>query len=209
LTAKHNNRYITTVMPPRTRYTADRIIEAALDLTRSQGIDAVTARSVAAALGCSTAPIFTQFASMDDLYEELMDRIIALFVETAGGVRHPDPLIGAGVGWLRFAANEPLLYEAVFLKRHPWHAKWGPIRLQLAQRMGSHPSYEHLDRAAGFARVGRAAIVMHGLGVEIWSGRRPDTNLVTLIEQLAAPVVDAALENDSTTDFHSSSRGPR
>jgi DNA-binding transcriptional regulator YbjK len=35
-------------MPPRTRFTADRILDAALELTRSAGIDAVTARSVAA-----------------------------------------------------------------------------------------------------------------------------------------------------------------
>lgn len=191
-------------MPPKTRFTTDRILDAALALTRSQGISAVTARSVASELGCSTAPIFTQFGNMDDLYEQLMDRIIALFVEQAGSSEHADPLIAAGVGWLRFATEEPSLYEAVFLKQHPWHAKWGPIRRRLAERMADHPRYSHLDRATRFALVGRASIVMHGLGVEIWSGRLPESDLTQLIEELAVPVVDAAMSNGWTGDLHTS-----
>ena len=99
-------------MPPRTRFTSDRILDAALTLTRAEGIATVTARSVAAQLGCSTGPIFTHFTSMDVLLERLMDRIIALFIETANSAAHTDPLIGAGIGWLRFAVDEPQLYEA-------------------------------------------------------------------------------------------------
>jgi AcrR family transcriptional regulator len=192
-------------MPPRIRYTAEKILDAALSLTHAEGIDMVTARNVAAGLGCSTGPIFTHFASMDDLHEQLMDVIIGRFVATASEASHDDPLIGAGVGWLRFAAEEPRLYEAVFLRPHPWHAKWGPIRRKLAERMADHPRYAHLDRAARFAIVGRASIVMHGLGVEIWSGRLPQHDLRLLIEEFAVPVVDAALAQGWTTDLHSSS----
>ncbi len=50
-------------MPPRTRYTPERILDAALALTQREGLAAVTARQLAAELGCSTAPLFTQFAS--------------------------------------------------------------------------------------------------------------------------------------------------
>jgi len=141
---------------------------------------------------------------MDDLYEQLMDRIIALFVELAGSSEHADPLVAAGVGWLRFASDEPRLYEAVFLKQHPWHAKWGPVRRRLAERMADHFRYGHLDRATRFALVGRASIVMHGLGVEIWSGRLPKTDLTKLIEELAVPVVEAAMSQGWTADLHTS-----
>lgn len=165
----------------------------------------VTARSVAAELGCSTGPIFTHFGSMDGLHEELMDRIIALFVATASGGDHGDPLVSAGVGWLQFATDEPNLYEAIFLKRHPWHAKWGPVRRKLAEHMADHPNYAHLDRKARFALVGRASIVMHGLGVELWSGRLAGGDLVSLIEELAVPVVEAALARGWTADLHTTS----
>ena len=189
-------------MPPKVRFDAERILDAALALTRGQGIDAVTARGVAAWLGCSTGPLFTHFSSMDDLVEKLMERIMGIFVDRAASQDHADPLVAAGIGWLRFAAEEPRLYEAVFLRRHPWHAKWGPIRRRLAARMAEHPRYAGLDDAARFALVGRASIVMHGLGVEIWSGRLPERDFERLIQELASPVVDAAMTQRWTTDLH-------
>ena len=62
-------------MPPITRFTAERILDVALELTRRSGIGAITARGVAAGLGCSTGPVFKQFSSMDDLHEQLIERI--------------------------------------------------------------------------------------------------------------------------------------
>ncbi len=190
-------------MPPPTRFSADRILDAALELTREAGIDAVTARNVAARLGCSTGPLFTHFSSMEELHERLMDRVIARFVATAAAVEHEDPMMSAGIGWLGFVVDEPLLYEAVFLKPHPWHAKWGPVRRRMAERMSQHPAYAHLSSEALFALVGRAAIVMHGLGLEIWSGRLPSHGLQRLIEELAVPVVEAAMKRGWVQDLHS------
>jgi hypothetical protein len=135
----------------------------------------------------------------------MMDRIIALFVHTASTHAHEDPLMGAGLGWLRFAVDEPRLYEAVFLRQHPWHAKWGPVRRQMAALMATHPRYAHLDEQACFALVGRASIVMHGLGVELWSRRLPQRDpsaLQHLLEQLATPVVDAAMTHSWLDDPH-------
>jgi AcrR family transcriptional regulator len=196
-------------MPPRTRYTPERILDAALALTQREGLAAVTARQLAAELGCSTAPLFTQFASMDELHEALMDRVIARFVQaTLSGLsaRHDDPLIAAGLGMVRFAADEPRLYEALFLTHHPWHHKWGPVRRDLARRMGAHPRYAALTEAARFGLVGRSSVVVHGLGVEIWSGRLRDASTPTLLrlfDQLAVPLVDAALAHGWTEDIHS------
>lgn len=189
-------------MPPRSRYNADRILDAAEALTRREGIAAVTARSVAAELGCSTAPVFTHFRAMDDLLEQLMDRIIARFVEAAGAVVHADPLLGAGLGWLRFASEEPRLYEAVFLHRHPWHWKWGPVRRRLAERMGESARYGHLSRPVRFALVGRASIVLHGLGLELWSGRLEAGAEECWLRELLCPVVDAAVAGGWEDDIH-------
>ncbi len=197
-------------LPPRTRYTPDRILDAALSLTREVGIEGVTARTLATRLGCSTGPISSHFASMEALHEQLLDRIIGLFVKTSSEPVLPDPLLAVGVGWLRFAATEPRLYEALFLRHHSWHAKWGPVRRKLADRMVEHSRYAHLDRTARFALVGRASIVLHGLGVEIWSGRLPlsaPEALQRLVAQFTLPVVDAALSQGWTHDLHSQLTG--
>jgi AcrR family transcriptional regulator len=192
-------------MAPRTRFTSDIVLDAALAQTRSSGIASVSARTIAASLGASIAPVFTAFSSMDALHERLMDRIIGEFVGRAGAVSEgDDPLWAAGEGWLRFALEEPRLYEAIFLTVHPWHGKWGPVRRQLAERMGEFPRYAHLPAAVRFALVGRASIVLHGLGLELWSGRLRTRDLRTLVVQLVQPVVDAALQNAWTADLHMS-----
>jgi AcrR family transcriptional regulator len=192
-------------MAPRTRFTSDIILDAALSQTRAAGIASVSARTIAASLGASIAPVFTAFSSMDALHERLMDRIIGEFVARAGAMSDgDDPLWAAGEGWLRFALDEPRLYEAIFLTVHPWHAKWGPVRRQLAERMGQFPRYAHVSPAVRFALVGRASIVLHGLGLELWSGRLRTGDLRTLVVQLVQPVVDSALQHGWTVDLHMS-----
>jgi AcrR family transcriptional regulator len=203
-----------TALPPRTRYTRPLILDAALALTRAEGIDALSARSVAGALGCSTAPIFTHFASMEALHEAVLDAAIDHFVAAIEGpaqAEDPDPLFAAGLGWLRFAAEEPRLYEALFLSHHAWHFKWGPVRRAMAARMGAHPRYAPLSERARFGLVGRASVIVHGLGVEVWSGRLPDASPETLrrlLEQLAGPMIDAAISRGWTSDIHSPELSP-
>lgn len=193
-------------IPPRRRYTPDRILDAALRVVREQGVDAVSARGVAQALGCSTAPVFRCFENMEALHEAVLDRILARFAEATEAPLDPDPLFAAGLGMVLFAADEPRLYEALFLRQHPWTAKWGPVRQRLAQRMALHPRYAGLTAAARFGLVGRSSILVHGLGVEVWFGRLPDPSpavLRRLLRQLADPMVDAALAHGWTADIHS------
>lgn len=60
-------------MAPETQF-RERIIDAAIGITRAHGIDAVTARSIAKELGCSVKPIFTAFDNMDDAIEATVER---------------------------------------------------------------------------------------------------------------------------------------
>jgi len=194
-------------MPPRTRFNQTMIVEAAVQLAQAGGLSAVTARSVAAELGCSTGPIFSNFATMDELHEALIEHIIALFSAAMAPEPGDDPLMVAGTAMVRFAADQPRLYETLFLTHHPYHAKWGPIRRRIAGWMATHPRYATLSEADRFGLVGRASVIAHGLGVEVWSGRLPaptPTQLRALLTQLAVPVLDAALDNGWTDDIHSS-----
>jgi AcrR family transcriptional regulator len=49
------------------------ILDKAFHIVKENGIDAVTARSVAKALGCSIQPIFSQFSTMEDLKHETFE----------------------------------------------------------------------------------------------------------------------------------------
>ena len=54
-------------MPPKVKTTKDAIVSTAMEIVRTQGEQALNARAVAAVLGCSTQPIFSNFATMEDL----------------------------------------------------------------------------------------------------------------------------------------------
>ena len=61
-------------MPPKNRFTKDEMIDAALDIVREKGIDALTARSLGARMGSSTRPMFTYFSTVSELKEAVRVR---------------------------------------------------------------------------------------------------------------------------------------
>jgi len=66
-------------MPPRVKVTREQITEAALKAVRVGGEAALNARSIAALLGCSTQPIFSNFSSMEELRDEVLKAAEQLF----------------------------------------------------------------------------------------------------------------------------------
>ena len=56
-------------MPKKPTTTKEAMIDGAFRLIREQGHEALTARSLAAYLGCSTQPIMYQFPNLESLRE--------------------------------------------------------------------------------------------------------------------------------------------
>ena len=52
-------------MPPKAKVTREDILSACVEIIRESGFDAVNARALASRLGCSTQPIFSNYASME------------------------------------------------------------------------------------------------------------------------------------------------
>jgi len=59
-------------MPPKVKVTQDQIIQAAMDIVRESGIDALNARALAKQLDCSIQPIFKNFETMGSLKQALL-----------------------------------------------------------------------------------------------------------------------------------------
>ena len=106
-------------MPPKTKVTKDGIIRAAVALVRQEGPGALNARSLARALGTSTQPIFSNFASMEALKmevlayaEELYQRF---FQEELASEKYP-PYKASGMAYIRFARQERELFRLQFMR---------------------------------------------------------------------------------------------
>ncbi len=105
-------------MPPRVRVTKEQILEAALQLVRRQGAEAINARAVAAEIGCSTQPIFSNFPSVDDLKTAVTERALNLYNACIRNEMESTryPLYKAtGMGYIRFAEEESRLFCMLFM----------------------------------------------------------------------------------------------
>lgn len=103
-------------MAPRLKFTKEQMITAALDLVRREGTAALTARSLAEALGTSTQPVFTCFGSMDEAKREVKTAAQSLFREyIKNGLDSDIPFFGVGMQYIAFAKDEPQLYRLLFL----------------------------------------------------------------------------------------------
>ena len=105
-------------MPPRVKFQKNEIVQAALNVARKKGMDAVTAREVASELNVSPRPIFTYYETMDQLRRDVFDLAkeeYRTYIER--GLAGPIPFLGVGQQYIRFAREEPELYRLLFLTK--------------------------------------------------------------------------------------------
>lgn len=103
-------------MAPKVKFQKEEIIEAAANVAREKGINAVTAREVGAALGVSSRPLFTYFDTVDELKKAVWLYAKNLYEECVkDGLKAEIPFLGVGQNYIRFAKEEPELYKYLFL----------------------------------------------------------------------------------------------
>ena len=105
-------------MAPKNKFTKEEMVEAALRVVRAKGIDGLTAKTMADALGTSTQPIFTAFGSMDAVRQAVYAAAVRVYDGyTSAGLKERIPFFGVGMQYIRFAREEPELYRFLFLTR--------------------------------------------------------------------------------------------
>lgn len=104
-------------MPPRVKTTKEMIINAAFEITRKNGIDAVNAKSVANYLKCSTQPVMYNFATIEELKLTVFDKAFTYMKEQVvfpKGKRSEYPMREVGLDYISFARREPNLFKLLF-----------------------------------------------------------------------------------------------
>ena len=113
-------------MPPIPKFTREEIVDAALNVVREEGMEALTARAVACRLGCSTSPIFTIYQDMDELKADVYDAALKLFYAFMADCRnYLPPFKQQGMISFKFAKEEPNLFK---LAHMGWYNKPKDIR---------------------------------------------------------------------------------
>ena len=106
-------------MPPKARITKEDIIKTTVNLVRENGTDCINARSIAAALNCSTQPIFSNFESMEDLERAVIlsayDQYLNFIKFEVESNKYPQ-YKSFGMAYVRFAKEEKELFKLLFMR---------------------------------------------------------------------------------------------
>lgn len=105
-------------MPPTVRFTRDAVLNAACQLMRREGMEALNARAIAKELGGSTQPIFRLFTNMEDLHRELILYVTRQFQAHAEAdmAQSDTPYIQLCTTYLLYGRDEPELFKLLFMR---------------------------------------------------------------------------------------------
>ena len=168
-------------MPPKVKITREAIVNASMEIVRGGGEEMLNARSVAAALSCSTQPIFSNFATI----EALRSAVIAAAYERYLGFVQSEMQSGkypqykaSGMAYIRFAREERELFRLLFM------------RDRTEEDTSPSPDFEDAAKAIATANgmTIEAARLLH---LEMWScvhgiGTMLATSFLTLDEELVS-----------------------
>ena len=106
-------------MPPKVKITKRDVVDAAVDLVRASGAGAINARAIATRLDCSTQPVFSNFATMEELQEATAVAAYEIYLDflarEAQGGKYPQ-YKAYGMAYIRFAKEERELFKLLFMR---------------------------------------------------------------------------------------------
>lgn len=104
-------------IPTTTKITKEMILNVAFQITKTDGFDKVSNRTIAKKLNSSIRPIYYQFKNVDELNKELYTMISKYFykyimndIETS-----PLPYKQIGINYINFAKKENKLFQLLFM----------------------------------------------------------------------------------------------
>lgn len=161
--------------PPKTKYTKEKILDAAFEILHQKGWEHVSARTIARFLNASTMPLYSVLSSMKELEKRLRSRAFEKLMEYQLKAYTENPYLNSAVGYVVFAREQPHLFRFLFFER-PKDMDAGELhdlRRHLPKGLQDLPIDAYFGRisAREWDRVMlNAWIFTHGLAVLIFSG---------------------------------------
>lgn len=152
-------------MPRKTQFTAEDVVTAAFRLVKKKGLAGLSAPSVAAEMGCSTMPIYSHFENMQALEDEVVKKAWKILDDYQAGSYTGDVWVDQSVGYIRFARQEPHLFDCIVNSRNP-ALKYQLNRLRwenLGEALENYPGFKELDHERSAKIRYTRAMLSHGI----------------------------------------------
>ncbi len=175
-------------MPPKQRITREMIMESAFEMFCREGMDAVNARSVAKALGCSTQPIFSYYTGMQELRDTLNQKAREMFADKVLSTQKGDAwLVDMCQAFVCFVIEQPHVYSYLYNSVCQDNANIDALKPYAAQASAHIAATEGISPEAAAAVCREVVIYASGLGAyALLFGMKPETAREKLEKMYAA-----------------------
>ena len=137
------------------------IVAAALHLVDQEGLDALTMRRLARALGVSPMSLYRHVDDKDDLLDQVLDAVVDRFAAPAAAGGWPEQVVGFFEELRRLLLDHPGVASLV-ASRAPRSAAWFRV-MEQALRLLRAGGFEGEDAVAAFT-----ALLLYTLGFVMW-----------------------------------------
>jgi AcrR family transcriptional regulator len=189
--------------PKEITYTKDQIVQAAFDIVKEGGINALSARKVADRLGASTAPVYSCFTSMDELDQAVEDRVHELMIEYTKRLYTPRIDLNIGVGIVLFARDHPKLFNTYHAEGKKTRDAEDKINEYLLQQMKKYPVYDNIPDEDIRSLYSKFVIFSHGLCLLACSNELPyddDDYIIYMFWEIGEELIRATLQKMAEPD---------
>ncbi len=165
-------------------YSKEDVIAAGLAVARRDGLSQLTARRVGEQLGASTAPVYSNFATMDELADAVKRGAVRELLALTRQDHTGDAFLNMGAAVLIFAWQWPRLYADLFLTAPTGYDPGPDLLAELTAATAALPELAPLPASERALVLKKMAVFTHGLVTEICQGCPEQCTLEALILML-------------------------
>ena len=180
-------------MPPKPKFNKESIVEAAYELAKEKGLSAITARSVANRLGCSVAPIYVNFATIDDLTAAVVRRVFTITDELVAKYKGANLFENMGKASLAFARAYPVLFRELTMEPNPYMASYETVENSILEALAAEESMRGLTLDERRRLLFKMRVFQLGLSAMVANGHLPVWLDGRQVEELFLEVGDELL----------------
>jgi len=184
-------------MPPKAVFNREDIISTAFEIVKKSGFKDFSTRKIAEELGSSTAPVYSYFASMDELKTAVLERAEKLMLEYTLRTYTKSVFLNMGTGLVLFAQENRELFRALLLESGETRSFLEGFIKALTSELHKDDLISLLPQKERSEVMNRMAIFTHGFASLLCVGLIDEVSKKTAIKtmlNMGRDVIDAALK---------------
>jgi AcrR family transcriptional regulator len=157
-------------MPPKITFTKEKIIDAAFEIYKDSGLESISIRKIAAKLGSSIAPIYSNFKNVGEVKKSIMERTLNILIRYTEREFSSNAFLNIGLGLLNFAKDYGVLYKELFINSSEYAYLTDEFVARNLQHMKKESMMDGLSDQEMKRVHEKVRLFTHGLATQICSG---------------------------------------